>query len=103
MNSRPSRAVVAAEVLALVAAVALAIFGGLYTNWDLALLLVLIAIAIVSDLIRIDLPAERIAVSASFLAIVTAAVFLGGPPPRWPASSRSSRAGSRSATGSSTC
>ena len=80
MTGRPSRTVVYAQIAALATAVALALVGEPWANWDMPLLATLLAIAIVSDLIRIDLPVHRIGVSASFLTIVIACVFLGGVP-----------------------
>jgi putative nucleotidyltransferase with HDIG domain len=77
---RPSKGVIAAELVALAAAVALAVFRVPWANWDLTLFGTLLAIAVASDLFRIRLPARQIFVSASFMPIVTAAVFLGGPP-----------------------
>jgi putative nucleotidyltransferase with HDIG domain len=48
-------------------------------NWDLALLAVLLAFAIFSDLTAVDAESS-LAVSGSFLALVVAMVFLGGTP-----------------------
>ena len=79
-TGRPSRAVVAAEVAALAAAVAICVLDIPWANWNLTLFATLLAIAVASDLFRIRLPARQIVVSASFMPIVTAAVFLGGPP-----------------------
>ena len=79
-TGRPSRAVIAAEIVALIAAILLAVLRIPWANWDLALLGTLLAIAVASDLFRIRLPARDFYVSASFMPIVTAAVFLGGAP-----------------------
>ena len=80
MTDRPSRAVLALEVAALLAAVGLAVLADGLSDWDLTLLATLTALSVVSDLIAIETRVHRVAVSASFLAIVMAAVFLGGGP-----------------------
>jgi putative nucleotidyltransferase with HDIG domain len=80
MNDRPSRTIIAVELIALAAAVAVTVLGLPWANWDLALLGTLLAIAIASDLLRVQLPTRQLLVSASFMPIVTAAVFLGGAP-----------------------
>jgi putative nucleotidyltransferase with HDIG domain len=49
-------------------------------NWDLTLLLSLIALAAASDLTAIESPGPGVKLSGSFLAIVLAMVFLGGVP-----------------------
>jgi putative nucleotidyltransferase with HDIG domain len=77
---RPSKGVIAAEVIALAVAVVISALGLPWSNWDLGLFATLLVIAVASDLFRIRLPARQIVVSASFMPIVTAAVFLGGPP-----------------------
>jgi hypothetical protein len=79
-SGRPSRAVVAAELAALAAAVIVGALTASSADWDLTLFGILLAIAVASDLFRIRLPARQIVVSASFMPIVVAAVFLGGPP-----------------------
>jgi putative nucleotidyltransferase with HDIG domain len=79
-TGRPSRVVIAAEIAALVAAVLVAVLLQPWADWDLALLGTLLAVSILSDVFRIDLPVHRLMISASFLTIVTAAVFLGAVP-----------------------
>ena len=76
-TGRPSRAAIAAELAALAAAVIVSVLRLPWANWDLALLGTLLALSILSDLFRIELPVRELVVSASFLTIVTAAVFLG--------------------------
>ncbi|MDX6582313.1 MAG: hypothetical protein QOI10_1497 [Solirubrobacterales bacterium] len=71
---------IGAELLALAGAVAFAGLGGVYANWDLALLATLTALSIISDLIAIETRVSRVLVSASLMTIVIAAVLLGGPP-----------------------
>ncbi len=71
---------IAAELIALIGAVALSVLADPFADWNLGPLALLLAMAIISDLIRIELPVRRTVLSASFLAIVIAAVFFGGPP-----------------------
>jgi putative nucleotidyltransferase with HDIG domain len=80
MTNRPSRGVIAAEIVALVAAVPVALLLNGDSNWDLAVLGTLLAMAIISDLTAIDTASSRLKISASFLAIVTAIAFLGAAP-----------------------
>jgi putative nucleotidyltransferase with HDIG domain len=80
MTRRPSRALFAAEFAALLAAVAVAIWGGGHADWDLPALGTLLVLAVVSDLASIDVPAHRMRLSASFMSIVVAIAFFGGPP-----------------------
>src|SRR5262245_47711230 len=65
-----------------VAAVAIAAFGGWQApdaNWDFALFGFLLGFAIFSDLTAIE-TSSKLKTSGSFLALVLAIVFLGGPP-----------------------
>ncbi len=62
--------------IATAGAIALAPAG----DWDLALLAILLATAIVSDIRAVEITAHRVKASGSFLAIVTAAVLLGATP-----------------------
>jgi putative nucleotidyltransferase with HDIG domain len=80
MPGHPTRRVIGLELVALAAAVPVAILSDAYSSWDLPLLAVLLAAAIISDLTAVDTPTSRVKVSSSFLAIVTATVFLGGTP-----------------------
>lgn len=77
MTDRPTRRVLALEavVLALAAPAALLLDG--YSNWDLGLFGVLLALAVISDLVAVRVKVHKIVISASFLAIVTGVVFLG--------------------------
>ena len=79
-DARPSKAVIAAQIAALAFAVVVGALRLPWTDFDLPLFATLLAIAIASDLIRVEIPVYKIAVSASFLIIVTGAVFLGGGP-----------------------
>ena len=80
MTRTPTRAVIAIQVIALLVAVAVAIWRLPGAVWDPALFVTLLVLAVASDLLRIEVRAHRVFVSASFLAIVTAAVFLGAVP-----------------------
>jgi hypothetical protein len=78
-DTRPSRAVTALISLSLAAAVAVAVWRAPAANWDLPLLGVLLAFSVFSDLTAVT-TASRLKISGSFLALVVAMVFLGGPP-----------------------
>ncbi len=80
MNDRPSKLVIRAELASLGAAWFTISLLAPRADWNLSLFLGLLLIASVSDLIRVSLPVHRIFLSASFLTIITAAVFLGGAP-----------------------
>jgi putative nucleotidyltransferase with HDIG domain len=80
MPGRPSKRVVALQLAALAAAVAVAVLRNGDSNWDLALFAILLATSVVGDLTAVDTPASRMAISSSFLTIVTATVFLGETP-----------------------
>jgi len=80
MPGHPTRRVIGLELVALAAAVPVAILSNANSSWDLPLLAVLLAAAIISDLTAVDTPTSRVKVSSSFLAIVTATVFAGGTP-----------------------
>jgi putative nucleotidyltransferase with HDIG domain len=77
-KTRPSFAVVVAECVGLVAACATAIAVAPDANWDLPLLGVLLAFSVFGDLTAVSTP--RVKISGSFLSLVLAMVFLGGPP-----------------------
>jgi putative nucleotidyltransferase with HDIG domain len=80
MINRPSKGIVALEVVALVAAIGVALLLDVDSDWDLAVLGTLLAMAVISDLTAILTASSHLSVSASFLAIVTATVFLGETP-----------------------
>jgi putative nucleotidyltransferase with HDIG domain len=80
MPGRPSRAAIALEALALVAALAVVVWRAPHGDWDIPVFLVLLALSITADLSAFDSVASRIKVSASFLAVVVGAVVLGGAP-----------------------
>ena len=80
MTRKPTRSVYALQIAALLAAVAVAAWRFPDADWDPAVFATLLVLAVASDLLRIEVRAHRVFVSASFLAIVTAAVFLGPTP-----------------------
>ena len=80
MNSRPSRWVIALEAIALAAAAVAVAWRFEAATWDLGLFAALLVLAIASDLLAIDSAASRVKISGSFLAIVTAIIFLGAAP-----------------------
>lgn len=80
MPRHASTKLITLEWVALIAAAGVAAWRAQDANWDLPLLATLLALAIASDLLRIEVRGYHMAVSASFLAIVTAAVFLGEVP-----------------------
>lgn len=80
MNGRPTRRVIGLEFAALCAGGAVALAANDYSDWDPSLFFVLLALSVVSDLTALDTPTSRLKISSSFLAIVTAIVFLGPTP-----------------------
>jgi putative nucleotidyltransferase with HDIG domain len=78
-DDRPTPRAIALQVGALLLVVAIAVYEAPQGNWDLGLLLVLFAFAAFSDLTAITTNAQ-LKISGSFLALVLAMVFLGGPP-----------------------
>jgi putative nucleotidyltransferase with HDIG domain len=80
MPRSPSRPVLGLATAGLIAAVAVAVGAADGGDWDLLVLLVLLAFAVVSDLSAVEIPTQRFKLSGSFLSIVLAAAFLGGTP-----------------------
>ncbi len=78
-DNRPSNLVIAVQVLGLVAAVAVAVLTGDTANWDWGLFGILLAFSVFSDLTAIS-TRSKLKLSGSFLPMVLAMVFLGGPP-----------------------
>ncbi|HEX7278203.1 MAG TPA: HD-GYP domain-containing protein [Solirubrobacterales bacterium] len=78
-DDRPTPRAIALQVGALVLIAAIAVYEAPQGNWDIGLLLVLFAFAAFSDLTAITTNAQ-LKISGSFLALVLAMVFLGGPP-----------------------
>lgn len=79
LPNRPSRFVIATELLALGGAVALGAWAAGDANWDIALLLMLLTVSVVSDMCAVETGAG-VKLSGSFLALVLAMVLLGGTP-----------------------
>jgi putative nucleotidyltransferase with HDIG domain len=77
---RPSKTLIALEFAALATAIAVAVWANRDSDWDLPLLAVLLAAAAAGDVTAVDTPTSRLKISSSFLAIVTAIVFLGESP-----------------------
>jgi putative nucleotidyltransferase with HDIG domain len=80
MPGRPTKRVVALELTALGAALGVALWRNGESNWDLALLGILLATSVVGDLTAVNTPSSRMSISSSFLTIITATVFLGETP-----------------------
>jgi putative nucleotidyltransferase with HDIG domain len=77
MTERPTQLAIGIQLLALAVVGAIAAVRAPDADWDFALLGTLLALGVASDLLRVEVRAYRIFVSASFLAIVLAAVFSG--------------------------
>jgi len=78
-NNRPSPLITGLQVAGLVAAVAVGVLTADTADWDMALFGILLAFSVFSDLTVIE-TRSRVKLSGSFLSIVLAMVFLGGPP-----------------------
>jgi putative nucleotidyltransferase with HDIG domain len=78
-KQRPSRSVIAAEVVCIGAVAVVSAWRTQLANWDLGLLSVLLAFSIFSDLTAVRAE-SKLLISGSFLALVIAMVFLGGAP-----------------------
>jgi putative nucleotidyltransferase with HDIG domain len=80
LPGRPSRLVIGLELAALAAAVVVAVLRAGDADWDLAALLMLLALSIVGDLMVVQTAASGLKTSSSFLAIVTAIALFGATP-----------------------
>ncbi len=78
-QQRPTSRVLAAMWVAFALVFAAAILRAPTSNWDLALLGILLAFSVFSELTAVDTDSSLV-IGGSFLAIVVAMVFLGGPP-----------------------
>src|SRR5262245_44604935 len=76
---RVSKAYRSALVGGMVLAVAVAVWQAPSADWDLALFGILLGFSVFSDLTAIE-TSSKLKTSGSFLALVLAIVFLGGPP-----------------------
>ncbi len=77
MKGRPTRSVLVAEWLLLLAAIVGGVLLAGDTHWDPALFAILLVSSIASDLRAVEITAHRVKASGSFLAVVTAVVLLG--------------------------
>jgi putative nucleotidyltransferase with HDIG domain len=80
MNPRPTKVVIAVEVLALAAAIVVAVIRAPTADWNIPVLLILAVLGTASDLTRIMVRSKGIAVSASFLAVILIAIICGETP-----------------------
>jgi len=78
-RQRPTRRFLVAECVAFGLVLALALMRAPYGNWDIALLAILLAFSVFSELTAVDTDSSLV-IGGSFLAIVVAMVFLGGTP-----------------------
>ncbi len=76
-QERPTRSVIALSYAALLAVVVVAVWRAPVSDWDPALIGILLGFAVFSDLTGIETD-SRVKISGSFLALVLAIVFLGG-------------------------
>jgi putative nucleotidyltransferase with HDIG domain len=77
MPGRPSRAVIALEVFALVLAAGVAVVRAGDGEWNVALFVTLLAFSLIGDYAAVQTALNKMQLSSSFLAIVIATVFLG--------------------------
>lgn len=80
MPGRPSKTVIRVEFAALAGACLVAVWANRDSDWYLPLFGVLLAASVIGDLTAVDTPKSQVTISSSFLAITTAAVFLGETP-----------------------
>jgi len=76
----PSRRILIAEIVALGVAVGIAGVASVDANWDIPLLLTLVAFSIAGDITGSSTSAKQVKISGSFLALVLGMVLLGGAP-----------------------
>jgi putative nucleotidyltransferase with HDIG domain len=79
VNDRPTRAVVAGQLVGLFVVLAAAVVAAPSGNWDIGLFAILLGFSIFSDLTATSV-GKKIKISGSFLALVLSMVFLGGAP-----------------------
>jgi putative nucleotidyltransferase with HDIG domain len=77
MTERPTRLAIVIQLIALGVVAVVAVLRAGDGDWNLPLLGTLLVLGVASDLLRVEVRAYRIFVSASFLAIVLAAVLSG--------------------------
>jgi putative nucleotidyltransferase with HDIG domain len=78
-SNRPSKLIIATQVVGLVLVCAAGILTADTANWDLGLFAILLAFSVFSDVTAISTP-SKLKLSGSFLPMMLAMVFLGGPP-----------------------
>jgi putative nucleotidyltransferase with HDIG domain len=78
-QQRPTRRFLVAECVVFALVLAFAILRAPYGNWDIALLAILLAFSVFSEITAVDTDSSLV-IGGSFLAIVVAMVFLGGTP-----------------------
>ena len=78
-RNRPTQLIIGLQVVGLVAVVVVGVFTADTADWDMALLGILLAFAIFTDLTAVT-TTSKVRLSGSFLPIVVAMVLLGGPP-----------------------
>jgi putative nucleotidyltransferase with HDIG domain len=78
-SHRPTKLVIAAQVVALLAVAAAAVWRAPSADWDAGLFAILLGFSVFSDLTAIS-TTSKVKISGSFLALVLAMVFLGGAP-----------------------
>jgi hypothetical protein len=78
-DNRPSQLIIGVQVVGLVALVIAGALTADTADWDMALLGILLAFAIFTDLTAVT-TTSKVRLSGSFLPIVVAMVLLGGPP-----------------------
>jgi len=78
-TDRPTKPVVAGQVVGLIVVLAAVVADAPSSNWDIALFAILLGFSIFSDLTATS-TGDKIRISGSFLALVLSMVFLGGAP-----------------------
>ncbi|MDQ6732228.1 MAG: diguanylate cyclase, partial [Actinomycetota bacterium] len=76
----PGWRVIGLELLLIGGVVAAVVATRSAARWSLAPLVVISTLAVVSDLLYVDVPSAKVRISGSFLALILAAVMLGGGP-----------------------
>jgi putative nucleotidyltransferase with HDIG domain len=79
MDNRPSKLIIAIQVLGLVLVCVVGVLTASTANWDLGLFAILLAFSVFSDATAISTP-SKLKLSGSFLPMMLAMVFLGGAP-----------------------
>ncbi len=77
---RPGRVLIAAQIAAFAAAIALVILTAGTDDWDLPLMIGVLAFAIIGDLTHVKVGSSRLMVSGSFLGISLAIILMGPGP-----------------------